>query len=80
MKSLMKRSDRIAARVLRLDRAGACVPEHGQVCSCEYSYSACVGTGAKNDYYTNWVVGCTGQCQYTSTVCKTIRVSDSRCP
>ncbi|AEV87844.1 hypothetical protein ACWT_6831 [Actinoplanes sp. SE50] len=60
---LIKAGDRLLARVLRTEVAGACVPDHGQSCG-SITYVCHLGRLYKHDPGR---VQCNGQCVTTVT-------------
>jgi hypothetical protein len=72
--------DRASTRLLGEVKAGACVPEHGDYCGCNYDHSQCYKTNYRYDYRVRYVIDCYGRCVRTSTVCRKTSVYDTRCP
>ncbi|MEW1611463.1 MULTISPECIES: hypothetical protein [unclassified Streptomyces] len=52
---LGKLSDKVLSLVLREERAGACIPEHGQLCYCRGGY--------------RYLFNCNGICKKSSVKC-----------
>lgn len=81
-KTLIRMGDRLLGRFVPATTAGACVPEHGQRCACDWRYKSGCCPGRKGQ---KQVVGyiryfsCTGICSEHSTNSCTYCSPDAAC-